>query len=124
MSGFLVDLAVGLVAGVTSGLAGVGGGVVLVPAMVYLLGVPQYMAQGTSSLAILFTALSGTFVNVRNRQVDLRAAVVVGLCGAVTAFAGARLAVGIDADLLRRLFGLLVLVSGARLAVEGWRERS
>lgn len=124
MTELLLGLAVGLVAGVASGLAGVGGGIILVPAMVYLLDVPQYAAQGTSSLAILFTAASGTFVNVRNRRVDLRAAVVVGLGGVVTAFLGARLAVDMDPNLLSRLFGLLVLVSGVRMAVDGWRERS
>ncbi len=124
MTELLLDLAIGLVAGVASGLAGVGGGIILVPAMVYLLDVPQYAAQGTSALAILFTAASGTLVNVRNRRVDLRAAAVVGIAGVATAFLGARLAVGIDADLLRRLFGLLVVVSGARMAVDGWRERS
>lgn len=124
MTELLLDLAVGLVAGVASGLAGVGGGIVLVPAMVFLLDVPQYVAQGTSALAILFTAASGTLVNVRNRRVDLRAAAVVGIAGVATAFLGARLAVGIDADVLRRLFGLLVVVSGARMAVDGWRERS
>lgn len=124
MTGFLAALLVGLVAGIASGLAGVGGGIVLVPAMVYLLDVPQYSAQGTSALAILFTALSGTAVNVRNRHVELRAALVVGLGGVATAFLGARLAVGLDADLLRRLFGALVVVSGARMGVDGWRERS
>lgn len=123
MTELLLDLAVGLFAGVASGLAGVGGGVILVPAMVYLLDVPQYAAQGTSALAILFTAASGTFVNIRNRRVDLRSAAVVGIAGVVTAFLGARLAVGIDADVLRRLFGLLVVVSGARMAVDGWREK-
>ncbi len=124
MTELLVDLAVGLFAGVASGLAGVGGGVVLVPAMVYLLDVPQHTAQGTSALAILFTAASGTLVNVRNRRVDLRSAAVVGIAGVATAFLGARLAAGVDADLLRRLFGLLVVVSGARMGVDGWRERS
>ena len=77
---------IGLVAGVASGVAGIGGGIIMIPAMVFLLGMEQHLAQGTSTLAILFTAVAGTVVNVRNRRVDLKSALVVGLGGSAAAF--------------------------------------
>lgn len=123
MSGVLLGVLVGLAAGIASGLAGVGGGVILVPAMVYLLDVGQHVAQGTSTVAMLFTAAAGTFFNVRNRHVDVKGAMLIGLGGAITGFAGARLAVLADAEMLRRLFGLLVVLSGARMGVGAWQDR-
>ncbi len=114
---------IGLFAGVMAGIAGVGGGVVMVPAMTEILGLEQQLAQGTSLLAILFTSVSGTFVNVRNRRADMRAALVIGLAGLVAAQFGSQLALATDQLLLRRLFGLLVLFSGVRMIVRWWSGR-
>ncbi|MEX2424464.1 MAG: sulfite exporter TauE/SafE family protein [Acidimicrobiia bacterium] len=121
---FVLGAVIGLVAGVASGLAGIGGGVIMVPSMVFLLGFPQHLAQGTSLLAIVFASVAGTTVNRRNTNVDVRMALVIGAVGAVTAFAAARVANQMDADLLRRLFGGLVLVSGLRMLTQGLRDES
>ncbi|MDH3518497.1 MAG: sulfite exporter TauE/SafE family protein [Acidimicrobiia bacterium] len=119
----LIGGMIGLFAGVMAGIAGVGGGVVMVPAMTEILGLEQQIAQGTSLLAILFTSVSGTWVNVRNRRGDLKAALVIGLAGLVAAQFGSQLALATDQALLRRLFGLLVLVSGVRMIVRWARDR-
>lgn len=111
----LLGIGIGLVAGLASGLAGIGGGVVMVPAMVFLMGFEQHIAQGTSLLAIVFTSISGTVVNRRNEHVDVRNALLIGGIGALVAFAAARFANTVDADLLRRLFGGLILFSGVRM---------
>lgn len=115
---------IGLVAGVASGVAGIGGGIVMIPAMTELLGMQQAIAQGTSLLAILFTSTSGTWVNVRNRRVDLRMAGLIGVGGVLAAQLGSGLALAIDQALLRRLFGAFVLFSGVRMLFQGWRQRS
>jgi hypothetical protein len=117
----IVGALIGLVAGVASGLAGIGGGVIMVPAMVFLLDFPQHLAQGTSLLAIVFTATAGTVVNRRNENVDVRLALIIGAIGAVAAFGSARLANLVDADLLRRLFGAFVLLAGFRMLVQTLR---
>ena len=119
----LIGGMIGLFAGVMAGIAGVGGGVVMVPAMTEILGLEQQIAQGTSLLAILFTSVSGTWVNVRNRRGDLKAALVIGLAGLVAAQFGSQLALATDQALLRRLFGLLVLVSGVRMIVRWAQDR-
>lgn len=118
----LLEFVVGVVAGVASGLAGIGGGVIMVPSMVFLLDFPQHLAQGTSLLAIVFASIAGTTVNRRNTNVDVRMALVIGGVGAVAAFAAARVANQLDAELLRRLFGGLVLVSGLRMLAQGLRD--
>lgn len=120
----IVGVLIGLVAGVASGVAGVGGGVVMIPAMTELMGLGQKVAQGTSLLAILFTSLSGTVVNLRNRRVSLRDAVVIGVAGVLAAQIGLQAALRLDQELLRRLFGALVLVTGARMLWQVGRGRA
>lgn len=120
----LAGLVIGLIAGVASGVAGVGGGVIMVPAMTAFLAVPQHVAQGTSLVAILFTSVSATAVNLRNGWVDLRMAAVIGITGAVAAQLGSLLALATDQVVLQRLFGVLVLYSAIRMLWNVWRSRT
>lgn len=122
-AGVAVAVGVGLIAGLASGLAGIGGGVLMVPAMVFLLGLDQHTAEGTSLLAILFTAVAGTRVNLGNQRVDLKQAMIIGAGGIVTAQIGASLALALSAPALSRLFGVFVAVVGVRMIVRLLRGR-
>jgi len=109
-----IALLVGLVAGFFAGLVGVGGGVVIVPSTVLLLGLPQYEAQGTSLVAIVFSAVAGTIVNLKNKRVRLKDGLVVGAGGAAGALIGSQLALGIEERTLSLMFGFLVLFVAIR----------
>lgn len=109
-----IALGIGLMAGFFAGLAGIGGGVVIVPASVLLLGLPQHEAQGTSLMAIVLTAFAGTVVNRRNQRVRLQEGLIVGLGGIVGSVIGSRLALAIEADTLSLVFGFLVLFVAVR----------
>ncbi|HUO45401.1 MAG TPA: sulfite exporter TauE/SafE family protein [Acidimicrobiia bacterium] len=115
---FPLDLVVaalaGVLAGVVSGLAGIGGGLIMVPAMVLLLGLTQHTAEGTSLLAIIFTAAAATRVNIGNRHVDWRAVWLLSIPGVVMAPLAAVFAQQIPADTLARVFGVFVLTVAAR----------
>jgi uncharacterized membrane protein YfcA len=111
---WLIGGLIGLAAGFASGLAGIGGGVIMVPAMVIFLGTSQHTAQGTSLLAILVTSLAGTRVNLKNGLVRLRPALTMGVAGAVAAPLGALAALAIASDQLARWFGLFLLFMAAR----------
>jgi uncharacterized membrane protein YfcA len=105
-------IAIGLGAGVLSGLLGIGGGLVMVPAMALLLGFDQHVAQGTSLLVIIPAALSGTVTHYRNGRVSLRDAGFLAIGGAAAAALGSVLALSVDDAVLRKLFaGFLVLVA-------------
>jgi uncharacterized membrane protein YfcA len=110
-------VALGVVSGVLAGLLGVGGGIVIVPALVILFSVPDPVAKGTSLLVIIPTAISGTAVNRRTGNVDLRAAAIVGLTGAAAAFGGARLATQIGPHLSSVLFSILLLAVSLRMVL-------
>ncbi|MGL6279930.1 MAG: sulfite exporter TauE/SafE family protein [Gaiella sp.] len=121
MSTTTVVLAVtlGLVAGVLAGTFGVGGGILFVPTLVAL-GLGQVEAGATSLLAIVPTAAMGV---VRQRQAGLlrpRDAIVIGVTSFVGVEAGVQIATRLDDDLLRRLFGVLLLAIAAQLAWRSW----
>ncbi len=117
----LVGLALGLGAGVLSGLLGIGGGVIIVPALVVFLGFTTQRAVGTSLAALLLPV--GLFAVLRYARADtgvsfaVAAALALGLT--VGATAGSLIATRIDSVTLGRLFGVLLLVLGVRFVVKG-----
>ncbi|CAN5867857.1 hypothetical protein BH23ACT5_BH23ACT5_12340 [soil metagenome] len=119
----VVGILIGLVAGIASGIAGIGGGVLMVPAMVLLLGMPQHAAEGTSLVAILFTAVAGTRVHLANRRVDLKQAAIIGLGGVLSAQLGAALALDLSATSLSRVFGVFVILIGGGDLIRLARKR-
>lgn len=108
-------LTLGVVAGSLSALMGVGGGIIMVPGMVLLLGFTQHLAEGTSLLIIIPTALLGAARHSRHGYTDWRLGLSLGLGGIAGAAAGATLALSLDAELLQRLFAVFLLVTGAHL---------
>ncbi len=109
-----IALGIGLVAGFFAGLAGIGGGVVIVPSSVFLLGLEQHEAQGTSLVAIIFTAIAGTIVNFRNQNVRPLEAAVAGGGGVVGSIVGSLIALGTNERTLSLVFGFLVLFVALR----------
>lgn len=110
----LASLGLGGLAGVLSGLFGVGGGIVTVPGLVLLLSEASALAKGTSLLVILPTALTGTWRNTKHLLVDWRVAAAVGAAGALFSFVSSRISVGLDETLSNRLFALLLIVVAGR----------
>ncbi|HSL27063.1 MAG TPA: sulfite exporter TauE/SafE family protein [Acidimicrobiia bacterium] len=121
IAALLVGVAVGILTGLLSGLAGVGGGIIMVPAMVLFLGMDQHAAEGTSLLAMMFTAAAGTRVNAKNKLIDWRAMLILGVAGAVVAPLAAGFAQQIPALTLGRLFGAFVLINAFRTL---WKSRT
>ena len=117
MSATVIVLAVllGLVAGVLSGLFGVGGGILFVPTLVAL-GLPPHHAAATSLLAIVPTAVVGVWRQRRYGNVRVTAALMLGLASIAGVEAGVRIAVALPEHALRRLFGVLLLLVAAQLA--------
>jgi len=115
-------VSLGLAAGVLSGVFGVGGGILFVPTLVAL-GLGQVEAAATSLLAIVPTAATGVIRQRASGNLKVKAALVLGVASIVGAEVGVRIAKAVDEDLLRRAFGVLLLVVAAQLAIRGVRER-
>lgn len=108
----------GLVAGVVSGLFGVGGAIVIIPGLVLIAKLPQHTAHGTSLAALLLpVGLLGALEYYRRGQVNLAYAAVVAVGLLIGAYFGARLAGTMSDVMLRKAFGgFLLLVSVKLLA--------
>jgi uncharacterized membrane protein YfcA len=115
----VIILLLGLVGGVLVGLLGIGGGVVLVPAMVYLLYMDQHMAQGTSLFILLPPIGLGALREYwKQGQVDLNAGILCALGMLVGGYAGSLIALPMPSRNLRGLFGCFLMLSALLL----WRK--
>jgi len=117
-------IVIGVVTGTLAGLLGVGGGVIMIPAMVLLLGETNVMAKGTSLAVIIPTSVTGTIRNRKTANVDIKAAVVVGLSGVVSAVVGGLLAAKMSESLSNALFASLLLAVAAQTIYRERRVRS
>lgn len=115
---------VGLFSGILAGLLGVGGGIIMVPAMVVGLGMPSALAKGTSLAVIIPTALTGTWRNLRNGNTDLQIAAAAGFAGVASAFVGGRISVRMSEGLSNGLFAALLVTMSAQMTWKLVRERS
>ena len=116
-------LALGVVTGILSGLLGIGGGVIVVPALMLLFGVGDLVAKGTSLLMMVPTAVTGTLANSRRGSVDLRAAAIIGLLAIPASFGGVAVSVLVPPALGSVLFALLLVYCALQLAWNAWRLR-
>jgi len=111
----IVAISLGVVAGVMSGLFGVGGGILFVPLLVAL-GLGQVEAAATSLLAVVPTAAVGAWRQARYGNLRLRPALIVGVASIVGVEIGVQIATSLPEHVLRRLFGVLLIVVAVQLA--------
>jgi uncharacterized membrane protein YfcA len=108
---------IGLAAGVLSGLFGIGGGVVIVPILMLVLGFTAQQAVGTSLAALLLpVGLFGAIQYWQAGQVNLLNAAMLALGLLIGVYAGARLGLSLPSEVVQRAFGVLLVVVGVRLA--------
>jgi hypothetical protein len=115
----LLPLALGFVIGILSAIMGVGGAFLMVPAMIYLLGMPTRIVVGTSLFQTIFITANVTFLQaVQNQTVDVILAFILLVGGVIGAQLGGRVGARLPAEQLRVLLAVLVLLLGVRLAIE------
>ncbi len=112
-------LLVGLLVGILAAIMGVGGGFIMVPAMIYLLGMPTKVVVGTSLFQIIFVTGFATLLHATtNFTVDMMLAVLLLVGGVVGAQIGTRIGVKMKAEQLRILLAIMVLAVCGRLALD------
>lgn len=112
-------LGIGILSGVIAALCGVGGGVVMVPAFVMLLKLPQKTAVATSLAIIIPTALMATTQNARSGYVDWKVAVITAISASIFAYFGAGWLKTMSNETLTRIFGTVLVVFGLRMLLQG-----
>ncbi len=106
---------VGLGAGALGATLGIGGGIIYVPALVALFSFAQHEAQGTSLVVIVPSTIVAAYVHARARRVDWRTALLLGLWGIAGGVIGARVALNLDAPLLKRMFAVFLVIAAVRM---------
>jgi uncharacterized protein len=111
----LFIMCIGLIAGILSGLIGVGGGIVMVP-MLVLLGFTQHQAQGTSLAALLPPVTILAVINYhKSGYIDWRYAIIISLVFVIGGYFGSKIAVHIDQKMLKKIFGLILLIIAGKM---------
>jgi uncharacterized protein len=110
MGNAMLYLVLGLAAGILGGLFGIGGGIIIIPAFIYIFGMSQHMAQGTTlALMVPPIGLLAAWTYYNHGDVNLKVAAFVCLGFFIGGLLGAKVAVGIPDTLLRKMFGVFLL---------------
>ena len=102
---------IGLAFGVISGM-GIGGGAILIPAVCFFGGISQHSAQGVNLAAFFPTAIFAICLHIKNGYIRYKIAFYMFLAGITGAYLGARAAASVSTEVLRRLFGVFLLIMG------------
>jgi hypothetical protein len=116
--GLLATLSSGLIVGALTGLLGVGGGFLIVPALVMLVGLPMRQAVGTSLIVIAMNSLAGFMGHLDGLSIDLLVVGIFAAAGIIGTYAGARLAQRLKPELLRRGFALFIIGLACLLLID------
>lgn len=104
---------IGLAAGVLGGLVGVGGGIIIIPGLIFLMGMTQHMAQGTS-LAVMLPpiGLFAAYNYYKAGELNLKYALIVAAAFMIGGYFGSKIALSVPVETLRKVFGFFVIALG------------
>ena len=117
----MIFILLGLLAGVIGGM-GIGGGTILIPALILLTNISQHQAQGLNLLSFIPAALAASITYFKNKSIEISLFLPLVISGVIGAVLGSLLAVHLPASLLRRLFGIFLI--GIGLYELFWKEKS
>src|SRR4030043_2439753 len=112
----LLLLAIEIVTAIMAGMLGIGGALIMVPALVFIMGFSQYMAQGTS-LAVMLPPIGiiAAYNYWKAGQVNLKFALILAVAFLIGSYFGSKLALNLPQPVLKKIFGILLLVVAARM---------
>jgi len=112
----LILLLVGLAAGMLSGMVGVGGGIIIVPCLIYFLGFSQKMAQGTSlGLLLLPVGILGVLQFYKSGFIDVRVVLIIGAAFVAGSYFGSRWALSMPQDSIKKIFAVMMLIISIKM---------
>lgn len=107
----IVAALIGLLSGVVSGM-GIGGGTILIPALVFILNLSQHVAQCTNLYYFIPTAISALVIHIKNKNIDFKTSWKITVFGVIGALAGSFVATKISTDVLRKIFAVFLFFMG------------
>jgi uncharacterized membrane protein YfcA len=118
----LILIAIGLAAGAMSGFVGIGGGVIMVPALIYIMGMTQHSAQGTSLLLMLPPIGILAVMNYwRAGEMNWKYGIVIAVAFVIGGYFGSKLALKLSPAIVKLVFGVLMLYISVRMIYSGYK---
>ena len=115
---YYILLTLGLVAGFLSGLIGIGGGIIIVPVLVYLIKMDQKMAQGTTLFMFMLPiGILGVFNYYKAGQVDFKSALIISLTFIIGSYLGSKTALNLDTKLVKQFFAGAIILVGLKMLI-------
>ncbi len=116
MQTLIILIIIGLVAGILGGMVGVGGGIVIVPALIFFLGFSQKMAQGTSlGILLLPVGLLGVWQFYKGGYVDLRVVLIISAGFFAGSYLGSKLALSLPQETVKKAFAILLIIVALKM---------
>ena len=128
----MLTVLIGFASGIISGM-GIGGGTLLIPALVFLIGTKQQIAQSINLLVFIPSAIAALYVHKRKNNIEKGLLLKLAITGCAGAVIGSLLAINLDSNLLKRFFGIFLLIMGvyeitsksktnnSKTGKEGWK---
>lgn len=105
----MIQIIIGLLAGIISGI-GMGGGTVLIFLLTTISGLEQHIAQAINLIFFIPTSISAIIVNIKNKNIDFKLAWIISICGIIGAIIGAKMSMNTNVENLRKYFGYFLAV--------------
>lgn len=103
------EIIIGAISGIASG-AGIGGGAILIFLLIFICGIEQHVAQATNLIFFIPTSIVAIIVNIKNKNIDLKLAIIISIFGILGAIIGANLSVKTNVNTLRKYFGIFLAI--------------
>lgn len=117
-----MSIIIGFLSGIISGM-GIGGGAILIPALILTSAIEQKLAQGINLVYFLPTAVFALIVHIKNKSVVINTALIIGTCGVLGAVIGSLTAMNLNNEQLRKMFGIFLGLIGIREVYKGFRTK-
>jgi uncharacterized protein len=116
MQTVIILIIIGIAAGILGGMVGVGGGIIIVPALIFFLGFSQKMAQGTSlGILLLPVGILGVFQYYKQGYIDMRVVLIISLGFLIGSFFGSKIALSLPQDTVKKIFAVLMIIVAVKM---------
>ena len=105
----MTEILIGIISGIISG-TGMGGGTILIFLLSFMIGVEQHTAQATNLIFFIPTSIVAILVNLKNKNIDIKLAILISVFGILGAIIGANISIRIDVSILKKCFGIFLAI--------------
>ncbi len=105
----MIEILIGMISGIVSG-TGMGGGTILIFLLTFMMGIEQHVAQATNLIFFIPTSIVAIIINIKNKNIDLKLAIIISIFGILGAIIGSNISVYTDVKILKKCFGVFLII--------------